>query len=190
MYHTRVLQHYRPGRNLSLNHCLQPGRTPFSITKAIRYFCFWWGSDCSCRGTCSCLMTAVCVLTQLYWESLCHTWEFLSTNGHIQGEQASVKMEWHQTTSSQKLAIVGLWVKKLLAPVQQNQENPIVKNALWTILCKIQYLFYKTVYCWIYTKTTYVFNPLYFFICSELLTFDNYSFELFFRPQNCNSIAF
>lgn len=121
------------------------------------------GHDCSSRGGDSCLMTAVCVLTQLYQNSLCQVWEFLSTNGHIQGEQATVEMERHQATSSQKLAIVVLCVEKLLAPVQQNQENPIKKNALWAILCKILYLFCKTVYCWIDAETPSVFHFLFFF---------------------------
>lgn len=99
-------------------------------------------------------------------KTLCQACDFLSTSGHVQGEQAFVEMVWHQATSSQKLTIAVLCVEKLLAPVQQNQENLIRKNALWAILCKILYLFYKTVYCWIDTNTP--------FIC-PLLSFCNLS---------------
>lgn len=194
VYHTRVLLHYRPERNLSLNHCPLPGHHS-ALQMQYAAFAFdgvataaaearilaWWQlyvSWHSCIETLCARRETSCLLMVTFRE-----------NKHL-GKWKDIRLP--QAKNSQLLCFV--W-RNYLHPY-----NRIMRIISWRTHSELFYAkscICSTKLCVAELKPKHsnsphllFFNFYPFFICSELLTFEAYGFELSFRPRNCNSIAF
>lgn len=84
VYHIRVLLHYGPESNLSLNRCPLPGHH-----SALQTQCAAFPFDGGVTAAAEARILAwwqLCMSWHSCVDSLCQVWDFLSANGCVQGE--------------------------------------------------------------------------------------------------------